>query len=334
MRATARARIQDVAKAAGVSAITVSRALRQPDRVADATRRAVLRAVDRLGYVPDLVAGSLASRRSRVVGAVVPTIAGAMFADTVQGMSDALRAAGYQLLLGAHGYDLGAELALVQAFLGRRADGLILTGAQHAPATRRLLAEAGTPVVETWDIGRSPIDMTAGFSNFRAARAMAEHLLAGGYRHLAFISGPLRGHDRSRPRRDGFRAGVRGTGATLVELHMPGGSGMRSGAEAIGELLGREPGTEAAFFVNDIMAAGALMECARRGWATPGRIAIAGFGDFEVAAALAPSLTTVRISGYEIGRRAALMLAARLAGEAVSPATVDLGFEIVARESA
>jgi LacI family gluconate utilization system Gnt-I transcriptional repressor len=315
-----------------VSAITVSRALREPDRVAEGTRRAVLRAIARLGYVPDLVAGALASRRSRIVGAIVPTIAGAMFADTVQGMSDAVHAEGYQLLLGAHGYDLKAELALVQAFIGRRADGLIVTGVQHAPATRRILAASGLPVVETWDIGRQPLDMTVGFSNFRAARAMAGYLVTRGYRRLAFISGPLRAHDRSRPRRDGFRAGARD--AVLVELHMTDGSDMRSGAKAIVELLDRDPKVEAAFFVNDTMAAGALMECTRRGWPTPGRVAIAGFGDFEVAAAVAPALTTVRISGYEIGRRAALMLMARLAGKEVLPTTVDLGFEIVARESA
>lgn len=332
MQRTRRARIEDVAKAAGVSAITVSRALREPHRVAEETRRAVLRAVSRLGYVPDLVAGALASYRSRVIGAIVPTIAGAMFADTVQGMSDALHAEGYQLLLGAHGYDLAAELALVQAFIGRRADGLILTGVQHAPATRRILAVAAVPVVETWDIGRAPLDMTVGFSNFRAARAMAEHLVARGYRRLAFVSGPLRAHDRSRPRRDGFRAGA--GGMPLVELHMASGSDMRSGANAIVELMAREAKVEAAFFVNDTMAAGALMECTRRGWPMPGRVAIAGFGDFEVAAAVAPALTTVRISGYEIGRRAALMLTARLAGKEVPPATVDLGFEIVARDSA
>jgi LacI family gluconate utilization system Gnt-I transcriptional repressor len=332
MRRTRRTRIEDVANAAGVSAITVSRALREPHRVAEKTRRTVLRAIARLGYVPDLVAGSLASHRSRIVGAIVPTVAGAMFADTVQGMSDALRAEGYQLLLGAHGYDLAAELALVQAFIGRRADGLILTGVQHAPATRRILAASGVPVVETWDIGRTPLDMTVGFSNFRAAKAMAEHLVARGYRRLAFVSGPLRAHDRSRPRRDGFRAGA--SGVALVELHMADGSDMRSGAKAIVELLARDARIEAAFFVNDTMAAGALMECARRGWPTPGRVAIAGFGDFEVAAAVAPGLTTVRISGYEIGRRAALMLTLRLAGKEVLPATVDLGFEIVARDSA
>lgn len=331
MRRAARTRIQDVAKAAGVSAITVSRALRQPERVAQPTRAAVQRAIDRLGYVPDLVAGALASRKSRVVGAIVPTIAGAMFADTVQGMSDALHGEGYELLLGAHGYDLAEEQALVQAFVGRRADGLILTGAQHAPETRRLLAAAGAPVVETWDLGRRPIDMTVGFSNFRAAKAMARHLVERGYRRIAFVSGVLRGHDRSRPRRDGFRAGLSGGPASLLELQAAGAD-MRGGAAAIVELLARRPDLDAAFFVNDVMAAGALLECRRRGWAAPGRIAIAGFGDFEVAEAA--GLTTVRISGYEIGRRAALMLAARLSGQTVSPATVDLGFEIVARESA
>lgn len=323
-----------MAKAAGVSAITVSRALRQPDRVAEATRRTVLRTVERLGYVPDLVAGALASRRSRVVGAVVPTVAGAIFADTVQGMSDALHAAGYQLLLGASGYDLAQEQALVQAFVGRRVDGVILTGVSHAPATRRILADAGAPVVETWDVARRPIDMAVGFSNFQAARAMAQHLAARGYRRLAFVSAPPRRSDRSMARRDGFRAGAAESGLPLVEFAAAPPAGMRSGADAVAALLERRAEVDAVFFVNDVMAVGALMECRRRGWANPDRVAIAGFGDFEVAAAVAPSLTTVRISGYEIGRRAALMLAARLAGERVSPAAVDLGFEIVPRESA
>ena len=219
--------------------------------------------------------------------------------------------------------------ALVQAFIGRRADGLILTGVQHTPATRRILAAAAVPVVETWDIGRMPLDMTVGFSKGRQGDGRAPG--RPGLQAARLRLGPLRAHDRSRPRRDGFRAGA--NGVALVELHMSGGSDMRSGANAIVELLARDAKIEAAFFVNDTMAAGALMECTRRGWPTPGQMAIGGFGDFEVAAAVAPALTTVRISGYEIGRRAALMLTARLAGKEVSPATVDLGFEIVARDS-
>jgi LacI family gluconate utilization system Gnt-I transcriptional repressor len=164
-------RMEDVARLAGVSAITVSRALRHPEKVANETRDRITSAIRTLGYVPNLTAASLASNRSGIIAAIIPTVTNSIFADTVQGMSDRLRREGYQLLLGNTGYSVEEESALVSAFLARRPDGIILTGARHTPTTREMLADANLPVVETWDLAVEPIDMMVGFSNFEAAHA-------------------------------------------------------------------------------------------------------------------------------------------------------------------
>ena len=207
-RATGRATMADVAALSGVSAITVSRALRHPDKVSPETRAKVQAAIETLGYGPDLVAGSLASNQSHIVAAVVPTIGGTIFVDTVKGMSDMLREQGYQLLLGDSGYSLAEEAALVDAFLGRRPDGLILTGVHHEASVRTRLAAARVPVVEVWDVSDQPIDMVVGFSNFRAGYEMTAHLARRGYRRIGFAAGLTFGDQRSTERRAGYRAAL------------------------------------------------------------------------------------------------------------------------------
>src|SRR5690349_15500653 len=160
---TPAARMEDVARAAGVSMITVSRALSAPDKLAPATLAKVRSAIDALRYVPNLTAGSLASKRSHIVAAIVPTIANSIFSETIDGLSQTLATRGYQLLLGQTHYRDDEESALVDAFLGRRADGIVLTGLRHARGVRAALQRAAIPVVETWDFGPRPIDMLVGF---------------------------------------------------------------------------------------------------------------------------------------------------------------------------
>jgi len=334
-RGSGRTRMADVAALSGVSAITVSRALRDPDKVSPATRARVFAAVEELGYVPDLVAGSLASKQSRIVAAVVPTIGGTIFVDTVKGMSDGLRGEDYQLMLGDSGYSLVEEASLVDAFLGRRPDGLVLTGVHHEERVRRRLRAAGLPVVETWDLNPAPIDMVVGFSNYRAGYAMTAHLAARGYCRIGFAAGLSIGDQRSAERRRGYADALRESGLGPERaLVVPEAAEFRTGREALAGLLERFPDLDAAFFSSDVLAVGALLECQRRGWPVPDRIAIAGFGDFGIAAEMTPALTTVRIPGYEIGHRAAAMLLARLRGAAPDARIIDLGFEIVARASA
>ena len=334
MRAAAAAPVQmeDVARLAGVSMMTVSRAIREPGKVATATRQRVADAIAKIGYVPNLTAGSLASNRSRIVSAIVPTIDNSIFAETVRGLSETLALGGYQLMLGQTGYDENAEEALVAAFLGRRVDGMVVTGVSHSALTRQRLAQAGIPVVETWDLTPRPIDMVVGFSNRAAGREMARYLLAKGHRRIGFAGG---GDDRTLARLAGFEAAVKRVhGAYLVRVLVAAGTSFTGGREALSDLLDQDRKLQAIFFSNDALAVGALMECRRRGIPVPGGLAIAGFADLNIAAAVAPSLTSVQVGSRHIGSEAARMLLMRLEGKPIAQPIRDLGFSIIARESA
>lgn len=331
-RAAAPVQMEHVARLAGVSMMTVSRAIREPGKVATATRERVEAAIAKIGYVPNLTAGSLASNRSHIVAAIVPTIDNSIFAETMRGLTETLAAGGYQLLLGQTGYDEHAEEALVAAFLGRRVDGMVITGVSHSALTRQRLARAGIPVVETWDLTPDPIDMVVGFSNRDAGRAIARYLLEKGHRRLGFAGG---GDDRTRSRLAGFEAAIRRVkGACLTRVLMPAGTSFRGGRTAVGELLAQDPKLQAIFCSNDALAVGALMECHRRGIHVPDELAIAGFADLDIAAEVEPALTSVQVRSRTIGEDAANMLLARLRGDTITAAVRDLGFTVVPRASA
>ncbi len=328
--------MQDVARMAGVSAITVSRALRAPHRVRPATRERVERAIRALGYVPDEIAGSLSSRETRQVAAVVSTLGGSIFASTVDGLAQSLREHGHQLLLGTTEYSSASEEKLIATALSRRPDGLVLTSADHTAAARRMLARAGVPVVEVWDIPDAPFDMAVGFSNIGAGHAMTRFLHQIGRRRIGFIGGLHEGDHRGRLRRQGYAAALRelelGPPRTIVDT---GGTAMvERGARHLALLLERWPDTDAVFCASDSVALGALSEARRRGFAVPEKLAIAGFGDFDFAGEFGLGLTTVRIPGYAIGATAGQMIIRRKQGDRDTPKVVDLGFEIVRRASA
>jgi LacI family gluconate utilization system Gnt-I transcriptional repressor len=324
-----------VARRAGVSTMTVSRALTSPDKVAEATRARIARAVRELGYVPDLVAGSLSSGRSRIVAALVSTLANSVFAETVDGLSDGLQGHGYQLLLGSTDYSATTEEALVGAVLGRRPDGLVIASGEHTRATISALERAGIPIVETWDLPAEPVDLAVGFSNRDAGRAMTRALADWGYRRVAFAGGDPDDSLRGRLRHDGYRSALQRLARAPIDVAMGAGpKAMASGAAAVRTLLEQAPEADALFCVSDAVAAGALLECRRRGLAVPDRLAIVGFGDFDIAGDDALELTTVRVPKYEIGARAAALLIQRMQGQAVEPPSVDLGFEIVRRRTA
>lgn len=324
-------RMEDVARAAGVSLVTVSRAINTPDRLAPATLASVRAAIHRLRYVPNLTAGSLASSRSGIVAAIVPTIANSIFSDTIDGLAQALVPQRYQLLLGHTYYREEEEAKLVDAFLGRRVDGLVLTGIRHARGVRARLERAAIPVVETWDLTSRPIDMAVGFSNRSAGRAAARYLAGKGYDSLAFVGG---NDDRSAARLEGFRAGARelGISSVLVEI-VPSPSSVIDGGRAL-DALYRSARPRAVFCTNDMLAAGVLFECQRRKFAVPGRVAVMGFADLPIAAGIEPSLTSVRVHSAEMGERAGALLLSRLRGDPDAERIVDIGFSVVERASA
>ncbi|MBD8065974.1 LacI family DNA-binding transcriptional regulator [Devosia sp. PTR5] len=321
-----------MARLAGVSAITVSRALNTPQKVNEATRNAVLKAVEDTGYIPNRLAGSLASNRSRTVGVIVPTVTNSIFADKIKGLSDVLSEAGYQILLGQSGYSPEVEAELVSALLAQSPSGLVITGSAHALRTHTLLGRADIPVVETWTNAEAPVDMQVGFSNEDAAFAAVAHLAAGGYRSLALVVAPMVHNDRALGRKRGFDRGLAHFGLRQTLPPIEAEFSLRNGADALARVIEAQPQTDAIFFANDVLAAGALLECRRRNVAVPDRIGIIGFDDLEIASEMVPRLTTVAVPRYDIGANAARMLLRRLAGETIQP-KLTLDFEVVARES-
>ncbi|HEX8375935.1 MAG TPA: LacI family DNA-binding transcriptional regulator, partial [Geminicoccaceae bacterium] len=254
-------RMEDVARRAGVSQMTVSRALRTPEKVASATRARIAAAVAELDYVPDLVAGGLAARRSGLVAVIVSTLENSIFAATVQGLSAALHGQGYAVLLGASDYSREGEEELLRAVLGRRPDGIVLTDHVHSPAARRLLTAAGVPVVETWELPAAPIDVAVGFSNHAAGRAMVLALHGYGYRRIAFVGSAAEDDRRGRLRREGYSAALAELGAGPPrEVGLPAAViGITDGPAALGALLAAYPDADAAFCVVDALAAALLL---------------------------------------------------------------------------
>lgn len=323
--------LHDVAKLAGVAPITASRALNTPDQVSQEVRRKVNEAIARTGYVPNLLAGGLASTRSRLVAAVVPTISGPVFLETVQSLTEALAERGYQLMLGQAGYGGSREDALLEAIIGRRPDGIVLTGIMHSADGRRRLLASGIPVVETWDLTPTPIDMLVGFSHVDVGRKVAEFLHAKGRRRLAVIAGD---DERAKRRQDAFQAAARSLGLPEVRVVVvPAPTTLRSGRAALAELLQASGDVDAVFCSSDLLALGVLTEAQALGIAVPERVAVVGFGDLDFAADLHPALTTVHINGGAIGRQAAQFIVDRAEGRAVEQRVVDIGFSIVDRKS-
>ncbi|WP_028996490.1 LacI family DNA-binding transcriptional regulator [Azohydromonas australica] len=321
----------DVARIAGVAPITASRALNTPSQVSPQVLQRVREAVQRTGYVPNLLAGGLASRRSRLVAAVVPSIAAPVFMETVQALTEALAQQGYQLMLGQTGYADSREDELLEQILGRRPDGLVLTGVMHSAQGRRRLQASGLPVVETWDFSPSPIDMLVGFSHEAAAAAMADHLVARGHRRLAALGGD---DARALRRQRGFIERARALGCEAVPaLALPAPTGVPEGRAGLRQLLDQAPDIQAVFCASDALALGALAEAQSRGLRVPQDLALAGFGDMPFAASLFPALSTVRIDGTAIGRHAARFIVERVEGRDVGEKVIDVGFSVIQRQS-
>jgi LacI family gluconate utilization system Gnt-I transcriptional repressor len=323
--------LHDVAKLAGVAPITASRALNTPEQVSEEVRKKVADAISRTGYVPNILAGGLASSRSRLVAAVVPTISGPVFLETVQSLTEALAEHGYQLMLGQSGYAGNREDALLAAIIGRRPDGIVLTGILHSAEGRRRLLSAGIPVVETWDLTPTPIDMLVGFSHVEVGRAVAEFLHAKGRRRLAVIGGD---DERAKRRQDAFQAAARARGLPEIRaVVVPAPTTLGSGRAALAELMRASDRVDAVFCSSDLLALGVLTQAQASGIAVPDQLAIVGFGDLDFAADLHPALTTVRINGAGIGRQAAQFIVDRADGRAVAQRVVDIGFSIVDRHT-
>lgn len=311
-------RLADVARAAGVSLATASRALADVNLVREDTRVRVREAAAMLGYVPHGLARALATRRTRTIGAVFPPVDNPIFASATHALAQELSAAGYTLLLASHDFDVAAELAATRALVERGADGIVLVGLDRLPETYAILGRAGIPYEVTWSIDGAGQHSCVGISHRAASIRVTQHLIDLGHRQLAVIAGDTRGNDRARERLSGVRDALAARGLKLPAKRVVEASfSVAQGRAALATLFERAPGFTAIVGGNDPIAIGALLECRARGIDVPGDISITGFDDIELAGELAPGLTTVRVPSAEIGREAGRRLLARLAGKSV-----------------
>lgn len=332
-RATGRVTLSDVAGLAGVSPITVSRALRGERAVDPELVARVKAAADRLGYVPDPAARALASRHSTHVALLVPMLSNALFVDLLEGVQATLRQAGYQTLIGITHYDTAEEEQLLREQLQHRPAGLLVTGLEHSEPARALIRGSGVPCVHLMETVNTPGVYSVGLSQADAAAALTRHLLERGRKRIAFAAAQL--DPRTLQRLEGWRRQMRAAGlhAPTLEWLNPAPSSISLGGTMFEQIAQQSPAVDAVFFCNDDLAQGALLAALRLGIPVPERMAIAGFNDLTGSDQMVPPLTTVRTPRREIGTAAAGMLLALMRGESPPSACIDVGYEVVVRES-
>lgn len=319
--------IEDVARAAGVSTASISRALNDPDKVAKATREKIDKVIEALGYTPHFGARAMASSRIATVGAVIPTLANAMFASGLQAFQEVLAEEGVMLLVATTGYDPDAELRQIRSLMGQGATGLMLIGDERPQATRDFLEKRSVPHVIGWATSdRHPV---AGFDNRAAARMIARHVIAQGHRRIAMISGILEGNDRVAERIAGVKEAIDEVAdATLTHVAESRYLIEHAGA-AFDQVWADRP--TCIIGGSDVLAAGAIVRAREQGVSVPDEVSITGFDDIGLSLVSSPPLTTVRVPQIEMGRAAAKNLLAQLAGE--RPENTVLETEVITRAS-
>jgi LacI family transcriptional regulator, gluconate utilization system Gnt-I transcriptional repressor len=310
--------LRDVSEASGVSEMTVSRVLRNRGDVSPTTREKVLRAARAMGYVPNKIAGALASQRVNLVGVIIPSLSNMVFPEVLSGVWSGLDGTGLQPVVGVTNYDPEREEAVIYEMLSWRPSGLIIAGLEHTGPARAMLARAGVPVVEIMDIDGQAVDSAVGISHARAGRQMAEAIVAAGYRRIAFL-GTMMPHDhRARKRLEGFEGALRQAGLSLVDREFySGGSALLKGREMTEAVLTRNPDLDFLYYSNDMIGAGGLLYCLAQGIDVPGRVGLAGFNGVELLEGLPRRLATMDACRLEIGVKAAGIIARADGGQVV-----------------
>ena len=326
-------RLTEVAKLAGVSPITASRFFRNPEALSLAKRERVDSAVKELGYVPNLAARALASHRTEVIGVVIPSLTNNVFADVLRGIYDSLEGSRYSIQLANTRYSILQEEKLLQLFRAQKPAGLIVTGINQTADSRAILESMNCPVTQIMEIGDEPVDMMVGFSHYDASSAAIAHILAQGRRRIGFLGARM--DPRVQRRFEGYRDAM--TAASLFDPNLVVTTSVPTtvtlGGTLFADLVARAPDIDAVFCVNDDLALGVLFECQRRRISVPRDLAIVGFNDLEFMASAVPALTSVRTNRYEMGRHAVTMVIDAIEGRRPEVPVLDLGFQLIVRES-
>ncbi|RID92942.1 LacI family DNA-binding transcriptional regulator [Gemmobacter lutimaris] len=317
--------LRDVSEASGVSEMTVSRVLRNRGDVSETTRERVLQAARALGYVPNKIAGALASQRVNLVGVIIPSMSNMVFPEVMTGISETLEDTGLQPVVGITNYSPEREEAVLYEMLSWRPSGVIIAGLEHSEAAQAMLESAGIPIVEIMDIDGMPVDSAVGISHRRAGLKMAEAIVAAGYRRIGFLGTKMPDDHRARKRLEGFKEGLAEAGLTLAdEEYYAGGSALLKGREMTETILTRSPDLDFLYYSNDMIGAGGLLYCLDKGIDVPGRLGLAGFNGVELLDGLPRKLATMDACRREIGVHAAEIIAGKHPTAVVGGEVIEL----------
>ncbi|MET4103500.1 LacI family gluconate utilization system Gnt-I transcriptional repressor [Roseovarius sp. MBR-78] len=332
-RASRGVTMAEVGRIAGVTQVTVSRALSDPSKVSAETLARIHRAIEATGFVPNALAGSLASQKSMLVSAIVPSMTNIIYTSVIKEFASAMRDSGYEVLLSECGFAPQDEEAMIARHLSRRPDAILLTGINHTSQARRMLLAAGVPVLEIWDLTPSPIDICVGFSHQDAGRAVAEFCIDAGYKAPACVTAS---DERALRRHTVFAAAVESrlkVNVPVITLQEQASiAGGRAGLRDLLDQPSSKP--DLVFCSSDLLAQGVQLEAQVRGLTVPQDLAVIGFGDQDFAKDLVPPLTSVQVDRAEMGKRAAQELLLRFGQRDMQSHAVDVGFKIVRRQSA
>ena len=304
--------LREVSEASGVSEMTVSRVLRNRGDVSDATRKRVLAAAKELGYVPNKIAGALASQRVNLVGVIIPSLSNMVFPEVMTGISEELEGTELQPVVGVTNYLPEKEERVLYEMLSWRPSGVIIAGLEHSDAARAMMNAAGIPVVEIMDTDGTPIDAMVGISHRRAGRKMAEAIVKAGYRRIGFLGTKMPLDHRARKRFEGFTQSLAKAGIEIADQEFySGGSALAKGREMTEMMLKRTPDLDFLYYSNDMIGAGGLLYLLEAGIDIPGQIGLAGFNGVELLDGLPRNLATMDACRLEIGRKAARIIADR-----------------------
>ncbi|CAN5128318.1 LacI family DNA-binding transcriptional regulator [soil metagenome] len=326
-------RLTEVAKLAGVSQITASRFFRNPEALSIGKRERVESAAKELGYVPNLAARALASQRTEVIGVLIPSLTNNVFSDVLRGIYDASEDSRYSIQFVNTRYSILQEEKLLRLFQAQMPAGLIVTGINQTPESRSVMESMNCPIVQIMEIGPDPVDMMVGFSHYDASFAAITHLIERGYKRIGFLGARM--DPRVQRRLEGYRDAMKAASLLdprlMITTSVP--TAVTRGGTLFGDLLASAPDIDSVFCVNDDLALGVLFECQRRHISVPDDIAIVGFNDLEFMASTVPPLTSVRTNRYEMGKSAVTMVTSAIEGQRPSEPVVDLGFELMVRQS-
>lgn len=305
--------LRDVSEASGVSEMTVSRVLRNRGDVSAGTREKVLEAAKALGYVPNKIAGALASQRVNLVAVIIPSLRNMVFPEVMTGISRVLEETELQPVVGVTDYLPEKEEQVLYEMLSWRPSGVIIAGLEHTDASRAMLKASGIPVVEIMDVDGTPIDTAVGISHRRAGREMAKAILKAGYQRIGFMGTKMPLDHRARKRFEGFTELLAKSGVEMADQEFySGGSALKKGRDMTREMLERTEDLDFLYYSNDMIGAGGLLYLLEAGIDVPGRVGLAGFNGVELLQGLPRQLCTMDACRDEIGTKAAQIIAQRV----------------------